>query len=111
MYAVFETGGKQYRVSEGDRIRVEKLAAEEGSELRFDKVLLIVEGESGHAGTPYVEGGTISALVRSQGRGPKLHVTKFKRRTRYRRRQGHRQAYTELEIKGISVGKGKSAKK
>ena len=105
MYAVFETGGKQYRVSEGDRIRVERLRGDEGSELRFDKVLLIGDGEGAQVGTPYVEGGMVSALVRGQGRGRKLHVIKFKRRTRYRRRQGHRQAYTELEIKGIKAGK------
>ncbi|NIR32554.1 MAG: 50S ribosomal protein L21 [Gammaproteobacteria bacterium] len=106
MYAVFETGGKQYRVSEGDRIRVERLPAGEGNEVRFDKVLLVGDGDSTQVGTPYLEGGAVSALVRAQGRGEKLHVIKFKRRTRYRRRQGHRQAYTELEIKGISAGEG-----
>lgn len=109
MYAVFETGGKQYRVSEGDVLRVEKLPAEEGSEVQFETVLLVGDGEGTRVGRPYVEGGSVSALIRSHGRGEKIDVIKFKRRARYRRRQGHRQAYTELEIKGISPGAGKAA--
>lgn len=107
MYAVFETGGKQYRVSEGDVLRVERLAAEEGGDVEFDKVLLVGGDDAPRVGSPYVEGGKVAARVRAHGRGDKIRVVKFRRRARYHRQNGHRQAYTELEIKGISVSKGK----
>lgn len=104
MYAVIQTGGKQYRVSEGDILRVEKLGAEEGSEMELDKVLMIADGEEIKVGAPYVEGGRVSAKVKSHGRGKKVKIIKFKRRKQHLKRQGHRQSYTELQITGISAG-------
>ncbi len=104
MYAVIQTGGKQYRVSEGDILRVEKLGAEEGAEMQLDKVLMIADGDNVKVGAPYVEGGKVSATVRSNGRGKKVKIVKFRRRKQYLKRQGHRQSYTELQITGISAG-------
>jgi large subunit ribosomal protein L21 len=104
MNAVFITGGKQYRVSEGDRLRVERLNAEEGADVDFDTVLVVSDGDDVQVGAPYVEGGRVSATVKSHGKGDKVMVIKFKRRKGYLRRKGHRQQYTELEIKGISAG-------
>jgi len=104
MYAVIQTGGKQYRVSEGDVLRVEKLGAEEGAEMELDKVLMIADGDNVKVGAPYVEGGKVSATVRSHGRGKKVKIVKFRRRKQYLKRQGHRQSYTELQITGISAG-------
>ncbi len=106
MNAVFVTGGKQYRVRPGDKLRVEKLSAEAGAGVEFDKVLLVTDGDKIEVGTPYVAGGKVSATVRAHGRGTKINVVKFKRRKGYMRRQGHRQAFTELEITGISTGAG-----
>ncbi|MBT8421271.1 MAG: 50S ribosomal protein L21 [Gammaproteobacteria bacterium] len=104
MYAVIMTGGKQYRVQVGDNLRVEKLAAEAGDSVTLDKVLMVGAGENVTVGTPYVDGGEVSAKVNSHGRGKKIRITKFKRRKNYRRTQGHRQAFTELEITGINHG-------
>lgn len=104
MYAVVQTGGKQYRVSEGDTLRVEKLGAEEGASVEFDKVLMYVDGEDIRVGTPYVEDGKVRARVKSHGRSKKIKVIKFKRRKHHLKRQGHRQWYTELEITAISAG-------
>ena len=104
MYAVIQTGGKQYRVSEGDTLKVEKLGADEGASLDLDKVLMIANGEDIKVGTPYVEGGKVTATVKSHGRGKKVTIIKFKRRKHHMKRQGHRQWYTELEITGISAG-------
>jgi len=104
MYAVIQTGGKQYRVSEGDVLRVEKIGAEEGAEMELDKVLMIADGDNVKVGAPYVEGGKVSATVRSHGRGKKVKIVKFRRRKQYLKRQGHRQSYTELQITGISAG-------
>ncbi|MCB1881505.1 MAG: 50S ribosomal protein L21 [Gammaproteobacteria bacterium] len=104
MYAVIQTGGKQYRVSEGDTLRVEKLGAEEGAEMELDKVLMIADGDNIKVGAPYVEGGKVSATVKSHGRGKKVNIVKFRRRKQYLKRQGHRQSYTELQITGISAG-------
>ena len=102
MYAVVESGGKQFRVKAGDRIRVEKLDLEVGSSVDLDHVLMIGgQGESAF-GTPYVVGGKVSATVRAQGRADKINVVKFKRRKGYYRRQGHRQFYTELQITTIA---------
>jgi len=103
MYAVIQTGGKQYRVSEGDVLRVEKLKAEAGDSVDLDKVLMVGEGESVNVGTPYIEGSKVTATVKSQGRGKKVKIIKFKRRKHHMKRQGHRQSYTELEITGISA--------
>ncbi|AKH21412.1 50S ribosomal protein L21 [Sedimenticola thiotaurini] len=104
MYAVIQTGGKQYRVSEGDTVKVEKLSAEEGATLDLDKVLMVANGEDIKIGTPYVAGGKVTATVKSHGRGKKVTILKFKRRKHHMKRQGHRQWYTELEITGISAG-------
>ncbi|WP_275096439.1 50S ribosomal protein L21 [Sedimenticola hydrogenitrophicus] len=104
MYAVIQTGGKQYRVSEGDTVRVEKLGAEEGASLDLDKVLMVANGEDIKIGTPYVDGGKVTATVKSHGRAKKVTILKFKRRKHHLKRQGHRQWYTELEITGISAG-------
>lgn len=102
MYAVIKTGGKQYRVSHGDRIRVESLAAAEGDSVSLDEVLMIGEGSDVTVGSPLVSGGTVSAKVLSQGRGKKVEIIKFRRRKHHRKQMGHRQNYTELEITGIS---------
>lgn len=104
MYAVFETGGKQYRATEGDVLRVEKLLVEEGGSVAFDKVLLVTDGGNITIGEPYVKGGKVSATVMSQGRGKKIRIIKFRRRKHSRKQMGHRQAYTELKINGITAG-------
>lgn len=104
MYAVIQTGGKQHRVSEGSTLRVEKIAADEGASIEIDKVLMVVDGDDVKLGTPYVQGGKVMATVKSQGRGKKVQIIKFKRRKHHLKRQGHRQAYTELEVTGISAG-------
>lgn len=101
MYAVFSTGGKQYRASTGDIITVEKLDAEKGSTIALDKVLMVGEGEDVQVGTPFLEGGKVTAKVVDQGRGDKVKIVKFKRRKGYMRTQGHRQYFTTLEITGI----------
>jgi large subunit ribosomal protein L21 len=103
MYAVIQTGGKQYRVSEGDTLKVEKLGAEEGAAVELDKVLMVADGDNIKVGTPYVDGGKVTATVKSHGRGKKVNIVKFKRRKHHLKRQGHRQWYTELEITGISA--------
>lgn len=102
MYAVIETGGKQYRVSEGDAIKVEKLPYEVGDQVEFDRVLL-VSGEDGVAvGQPLVDGAKVTARVESEGRNRKVVVWKYRPKQRYRRRQGHRQSYTQLRIEKIT---------
>ena len=97
-----KTGGKQYRVAEGQTLKVEKLEVEEGASVEFDAVLMIADGDQVKIGAPYVEGARVSATVQSQGRGPKIRIVKFRRRKHYRKTQGHRQSYTELRISGIS---------
>jgi large subunit ribosomal protein L21 len=104
MYAVIETGGKQYRVSEGQTIKVEKLNAEPGSSIDIDKVLMVTDGGSVNIGTPYVSGGKVSATVEAHGRGEKINIIKFRRRKHHRKQMGHRQHYTALKITGISAG-------
>lgn len=101
MYAVIKTGGKQYRVNEGETLKVEKLQAEEGASIDFDKVLMIADGDQVAVGTPYIEGGKVTAKVMAQDRGRKIEVVKFKRRKQYLKRAGHRQDYTEVRITGI----------
>lgn len=102
MYAVIETGGKQYRVAEGDVIRVEKLATEVGETVEFDRILM-VNSDSGPAiGTPAVEGAKVTATVKDHGRGKKIIVYKHKKN--YHKKQGHRQDYTSLQIDKITVG-------
>ncbi|MDD9892640.1 MAG: 50S ribosomal protein L21 [Gammaproteobacteria bacterium] len=103
MYAVIVTGGKQYRVSEGDTLKVEKLVAEAGSNVEFDQVLMAGEGESVQVGAPYIDGGKVTAEVVEHGRGKKVEIIKFRRRKHSRKRQGHRQDYTQVRITGISA--------
>lgn len=100
--AVIRTGGKQYRVSEGDVVRVERLAGEAGEKISFDQVLAVGEGESLKVGKPTVSGAKVDGEIVEQGRGEKIIVFKFKRRKRYRRKQGHRQDYTAVKITGIT---------
>ena len=109
MYAVFRTGGKQYRATEGDRIRVERLEAEEGDSIEFDEVLLVGEGSDVKVGSPLVSGSKIKAKVTAQGRSKKVVVLKFKRRKNYKRVKGHRQHFTEIEIVSITSAAPKKA--
>ncbi len=102
MYAVFRSGGKQYRASTGDRLRLERLDAGVGNTVSFDEVLLVGEGANIKIGSPLVEGGKIEGIVLAQGRGKKIEVVKFKRRNNYKRQHGHRQYFTEVEITSIS---------
>jgi large subunit ribosomal protein L21 len=102
MYAVIQTGGKQYRVAEGDTIKVEMLTADEGASVELDKVLMITNGDDVKVGTPYVDGGKVTATVKSHGRGKKVKIIKFRRRKHHLKHQGHRQWYTELTVTGIS---------
>jgi large subunit ribosomal protein L21 len=101
MYAVIETGGKQYTVRKGDTLRVEKLDGEAGENLAIDRVLMVNDGSDVKVGDPVVSGSKVTATIRGHGRGEKLRIFKKKRRKGYRKRQGHRQSYTELEITGI----------
>ena len=102
MYAVVKTGGKQYRVIGGQKLKVEQLLAEVGAEITLDQVLAVGEGESVKLGAPLVAGATVTAKVVAHGRGDKVHIFKMRRRKHYRKQQGHRQNYTELEIVGIN---------
>ena len=104
MYAVIVTGGKQYRVEEGETLRIEKLVAEDGANLEFDRVLMIADGDDVKVGTPALEGAKVSATVTAQGRGDKVRIIKFKRRKNYLRHQGHRQSYTEIKVTSIAAG-------
>ncbi len=101
MYAVIRTGGKQYRVSEGQLLRVEKLPGSKGDKVTFSEVLL-VGGDTPKIGRPLVQGATVAAEITAQDRGKKIVVFKFRRRKNYRRKNGHRQPYTELKITGIT---------
>ena len=103
MYAVVRTGGKQYRVSAGEKVRIEKLAAEIGQEIVLDQVLAVADGDSLKVGTPLVAGATVKARVINQGRGDKVRIFKLNRRKHYRKSQGHRQNYTEIEILDIAA--------
>jgi len=103
MFAVFSSGGKQHRVTEGEVIRLELLKADPGEKVVFDKVLIVADGDDVSVGKPYVAGGKVTAEVISHDRGKKIRVIKFKRRKNYLRRQGHRQWFTELKITGISA--------
>jgi len=103
MYAIVATGGKQYRVKEGEKLRIEKLSAEVGDTVELDKVLLVGEGDDIKVGAPYLEGGKVTATVSANGRGDKVKIIKFRRRKHHRKQMGHRQSYTEIEITGISA--------
>lgn len=103
MYAVIATGGKQYRVSEGEEIRIEKLDGGVGDKVVFDKVLMLGVGSESKIGQPLVAKATVEAEITDQARARKIIVFKFKRRKKYRRKQGHRQPYTQLRITGIKA--------
>ena len=103
MYAIIETGGKQYKVSEGDIITVEKLAVEAGSEYKFDKVLVLAKEGDIKVGAPYVEGAAVTAEVIGDGKAKKVVIYKYKPKKGYRRRKGHRQNYSKIEIKAINA--------
>jgi large subunit ribosomal protein L21 len=103
MYAIVATGGKQYRVKEGEKLRVEKLSAEAGETVELDKVLMIGEGEDVKIGAPYLEGAKVTATVAANGRADKVKIIKFRRRKHHRKQMGHRQSYTEIEITGITA--------
>ena len=102
MYAVIKTGGKQYRVVAGEKIKVEQIPAEVGAEITLDQVLMVGEGESVKIGAPLVAGAKVTAKVIAHGRHDKVNIFKMRRRKHYQKHQGHRQNYTELEIAGIS---------
>jgi large subunit ribosomal protein L21 len=102
MYAVIATGGKQYRVAEGDVVRFEKLPAEPGAAVEFDKVLVVGQGADIRLGKPYVEGSKVTGTVQAHGKGDKVRIVKFRRRKHYLRQGTHRQQYTEVKITGIS---------
>ena len=101
MYAVIETGGKQYRVQQGDVISVEKLGVEAGDKVMFDKVLVVNDGEAVSVGTPCVEGATVGATVVENGKGKKVIIFKYKAKKDYRKKQGHRQPYTMVKIEAL----------
>jgi large subunit ribosomal protein L21 len=102
-YAVVKTGGKQYRVAGGQKLKVEQLPVEVGTEVVLDQVLAVGEGESVKLGNPLVAGASVTAKVLAQGRGDKVRIFKMRRRKHYRKQQGHRQNFTELEIVGINA--------
>lgn len=103
MYAVIQTGGKQYRVAEGDTLRIEKIPADEGASVELDKVLMVADGDAVRVGQPYLDGGKVTATVKSHGRAKKVTIIKFRRRKHHMKHQGHRQWFTELTITGISA--------
>lgn len=103
MYAVIKTGGKQYKVSAGGKLKVESLPAEVGSAVEISDVLMVADGENIKVGAPFVAGASVKATVLAHGRGDKVRIFKMRRRKHYRKSQGHRQNYTELRIDGISV--------
>lgn len=103
MYAVIKTGGKQYRVTPGEKLKVESLAAEVGAEVVLDQVLMFADGDNVSFGSPMLTGATVKATVVSHGRGEKIHIFKMRRRKHYKKSQGHRQNYTELQINGITA--------
>ena len=102
MFAVFESGGKQHRVVEGEIIRLERVAGEPGDRVVFDRVLMIAEGDQIAVGKPLLAGSEVAGQVVGQGHGKKINIVKFKRRKNYLRRKGHRQAYTDVKITAIS---------
>ena len=112
MYAVFRTGGKQYRAAKGDVLRLEKIDADEGATVKFDEVLLVGEGSDVKVGSPLLSGSAVSGKVLRQGKSRKVPVVKFKRRQNYLRQGSHRQYFTEVEITGITgAGAAKAAPK
>ena len=103
MYAVIKTGGKQYRVVAGEKLKIEQIPADVGAEINLDQILMVGEGESVKIGTPLLSGASVKATVLAQGRHKKVSIFKMRRRKHYQKRQGHRQNYTEIRIDGISA--------
>ena len=103
MFAVIKTGGKQYRVADGDQLKVETLVADVGSSFTFDQVLLVGEGDNVKVGTPLVAGGVVTAEIVRHGRGDKIRIIKHRRRKHYHKEQGHRQNFTEVKITAITA--------
>ena len=103
MYAVIATGGKQYRVTKGETLRVEKLAGEEGDSVDLDGVLMVADGDKISVGTPMLDKSLVTATIKSQGRGKKIEIIKFRRRKHSRSQAGHRQSYTEIEVTDIKA--------
>ena len=103
MYAIIETGGKQYRVENGLKLKIEQIPADVGSEVVIDQVLLISDGDNISMGTPVLNGASVTATVLKQGRYDKIRIFKMRRRKHYQKHQGHRQNYTEIQISGISA--------
>ena len=101
MYAVIKTGGKQYKVAPGEKLKVEQIPAEVGAQIVLDQVLMVGDGESIRVGQPVIAGATVKATVLAHGRGEKLQIFKMRRRKHYQKHQGHRQGFTELKIDGI----------
>ena len=103
MYAVIKSGGKQYRVQEGQTLKLEKIEVPTGESVDFDEVLLVADGDDVKVGAPMLEGAKVSAEIVSHGRGDKVTIIKFRRRKHHMKRQGHRQWFTEVKITGISA--------
>ena len=103
MYAVIKTGGKQYRVAAGEKLKIEQIPADVGAEITLDQVLMVGDGESVKIGAPLVQGASVRATVLAQGRHDKVKIFKMRRRKHYQKHQGHRQNYTEIQISGISA--------
>jgi large subunit ribosomal protein L21 len=103
MYAVIKTGGKQYKVAPGEKLKVEHIPADVGAEVIIDQVLMVGDGESVRLGQPIVAGATVKAIVVAHGRGEKVTIFKMRRRKHYQKHQGHRQNFTEIEISGIAA--------
>ena len=103
MHAIIETGGKQYKVTEGDTLFIEKLEAEAGQAITFDKVLAILDGDKATFGAPVVEGASVAATVVKNGKGKKVRIFKYNPKKGYRKRQGHRQPYTQVQIGAIQA--------
>ncbi len=103
MYAVIKTGGKQYRVAPGEKLKIEQIPADIGSEIVLDQILMVADGEAVTVGTPLIIGATVKATVVAHGRGDKVQIFKMRRRKHYQKHQGHRQNYTEIRIDGIAA--------
>ncbi len=103
MYAVIATGGKQYKVSKGETLRVEKLDGDEGATVKLDKVLMVADGDKVSVGTPVLDKASVTAKIKAQGRGDKVEIIKFRRRKHSRSQMGHRQSYTEIKVTDIKA--------
>ena len=103
MYAVIATGGKQYKVTKGETLRVEKLDGEEGDTIKLDRVLMVADGDKVSVGSPVLDKATVTAKIRAHGRGDKVEIVKFRRRKHSRTQAGHRQSFTEIEVTDIKA--------